>query len=50
MQLRVRQALGQAPGNTVVLGRGGAPQTIPLRQEATPKPEVPPPPEDSDGD
>ncbi|HKE90806.1 MAG TPA: slipin family protein [Gemmatimonadales bacterium] len=50
MQLRVLQALGQTPGNTVVLGLGGAPQTIPLRQEATPKPEMPPPQADSDGD
>ena len=43
MQLRVLQALGQTPGNTVVLGLGGSPQTIPLRQETAPKPEVSPP-------
>jgi regulator of protease activity HflC (stomatin/prohibitin superfamily) len=50
MQLRVLQALGQTPGNTMVLGLGGLPQTFPLRQDATPKPEVPPPPEAGDSD
>ncbi|HEY6224295.1 MAG TPA: slipin family protein [Gemmatimonadales bacterium] len=50
MQLRVLQALGQTPGNTVVLGLGGPPQTIPLRQDATPRPEVPPPAEPGDRD
>ena len=49
MQLRVLQTLGQAPGATVVLGMGGTPQTIPLRQEGTPRAEVPPP-EESAGD
>jgi regulator of protease activity HflC (stomatin/prohibitin superfamily) len=44
LQLRVLQSLGQTSGNTVVLGLGGAPQTIPLRRgDAAPaKPEVPP--------
>lgn len=42
MQLRVLQTLGQTPGNTVVLGLGGAPQTIPLRRgELPPEPETP---------
>ena len=46
MQLRVLQTLGQTPGNTVVLGLGGAPQTIPLRRgEFPPEPETPPPAE-----
>jgi regulator of protease activity HflC (stomatin/prohibitin superfamily) len=50
MQLRVLQALGQTPGNTLVLGLGGSPQTIPLRQDAPPRPEVPPAPESGDSD
>ena len=49
MQLRVLQTLAQSPGNTVVLGMGGTPQTIPLqRGEAPPRPEVSPPTEDSE--
>lgn len=32
LQLRLLQTVGQASGNTVVLGLGGQPQTIPLRQ------------------
>ena len=37
------QTLAQSPGNTVVLGMGGTPQTIPLqRGETPPRPEVPP--------
>jgi len=46
MQLRVLQTLGQTTGNTVVLGLGGAPQTIPLRRgELPPEPETQPPAE-----
>lgn len=32
LQLRLLQAVGETSGNTVVLGIGGPPQTIPLRQ------------------
>jgi regulator of protease activity HflC (stomatin/prohibitin superfamily) len=32
LHLRLLQSIGQASGNTVVLGMGGQPQTIPLRQ------------------
>jgi regulator of protease activity HflC (stomatin/prohibitin superfamily) len=31
LQLRLLQTIGQASGNTVVLGMGGTPQTIPVR-------------------
>lgn len=49
MQLRVLQTLGQSPGNTVVLGLGGMPQTIPLpRGEIPPRPETPPAPDEAD--
>jgi regulator of protease activity HflC (stomatin/prohibitin superfamily) len=44
LQLRLLQTVGQATGNTVVLGMGGPPPTVPLRPEAVPKPEIPPPP------
>jgi len=36
LQLRLLQTIGQASGNTVVLGMGGTPQTIPLRQPIAP--------------
>jgi hypothetical protein len=32
LHLRLLQSIGQASGNTVVLGMGAQPQTIPLRQ------------------
>lgn len=48
MQLRVLQTLGQASGNTVVLGLGGAPQTLPLRQSEIPPKAEPLPPDEAE--
>ena len=51
MQLRALQVLAQQPGNTLVLGMGGAATPIPLR--ATTEPQIPsaaePPGDASDG-
>jgi regulator of protease activity HflC (stomatin/prohibitin superfamily) len=42
LQLRLLQTVGQGSGNTVVMGVGGPPQTIPLRQQEPPaQPQLP---------
>lgn len=49
LQLRLLQTIGQATGNTFVLGVGGPPQTLPLRQADAPaKPQLPPTEEQED--
>lgn len=43
LQLRLLETVGQTTGNTFVLGMGGTPPVLPLRQAAVPKPEAPGP-------
>lgn len=43
LQLRLLQTVGETTGNTFVLGMGGTPPIVPLRQGAAPRPEAPGP-------